>query len=694
MFAGAGTLNAANGVTINDAVTATAGTLTIDADTDNNGSGTFMNNAAVTATNLDITANDAAIGAAINAATIIFRDSDGTGIGLGDTAVINGFNVSVAEFNFLDATTKADFATTGNITVDNISDAVGASDVTLLTLDAAGSIAFSGAATSVLALSAEADDGISITQSLTTVAGALALDGDADDAADTLDNIVISAGLSLTSADSLTLTANSGGITAQGAASLFAANGVTIANAMTATAGTLTVAADTDANGSGTFTTSTGALLDATGQTVDILSADVSLGEVLRASTVNVTASNAGDVDLGDATDGGELRLDRGELERIEASTQLEIITTGGGDVYAANILARNTDDIAHFIIDSADNVTFKTNASSFERLTVENGGAGADTTTIDGVNITTDGGAIVFTGDVLVTSSAASISNGGGVAGNITFNNDLTLDNADAGQDLSITAGSGNVAFTGAVTVNSSDLTVSSSTITTVTAGISGSTGAVDFTTSTRTDVDGAIALSGAGTVTLDAATISGVNVTTVAGAIGFSGAVNLDTAAVAVSTGGGAGTITFGSTVDGGQDLTLTAGAGNVDFDGAVGFTTDLGAVLVNSAANVTADSTFEASSFTQSSDSGTTTFSGLIDLATNFAFTGQDLTVNAAGNTVAGNMTVTNAGTFTTADASTIVVTGAFLQNGAGASSIGGNLTGTTDLTFQQGDHLDRC
>ena len=66
-FTAAGTLNAVNGVTINDAVTATAGTLTIDADTDNDGTGTFTTIATGTINSagqtLDITASDVVIGA-------------------------------------------------------------------------------------------------------------------------------------------------------------------------------------------------------------------------------------------------------------------------------------------------------------------------------------------------------------------------------------------------------------------------------------------------------------------------------------------------------------------------------------------------------------------------------------------------------------------------------------------------------
>ena len=69
-FTAAGTLNAVNGVTINDAVTATAGTLTIDADTDNDGTGTFTTIATGTINStgqtLDITAGDVVIGGAVS----------------------------------------------------------------------------------------------------------------------------------------------------------------------------------------------------------------------------------------------------------------------------------------------------------------------------------------------------------------------------------------------------------------------------------------------------------------------------------------------------------------------------------------------------------------------------------------------------------------------------------------------------
>lgn len=70
------------------------------------------------------------------------------------------------------------------------------------------------------------------------------------------------------------------------------------------------------------------------------------------------------------------------------------------------------------------------------------------------------------------------------------------------------------------------------------MTARSRGSSGAVNFSTATRTDIDCATALTDAGTVTLEATTISGVDVTTVGGNIECAGAVELNTRAVQLKT------------------------------------------------------------------------------------------------------------------------------------------------------------
>ena len=68
--------------------------------------------------------------------------------------------------------------------------------------------------------------------------------------------------------------------------------------------------------------------------------------------------------------------------------------------------------------------------------------------------------------------------------------------------------------------------------------------------------------------------------------------------------------------------------------------------------------------------------------------FAFTGNALTINAS-LTAGGAMTVTNAGLFTTAAAGDSMLTGPFLQNGAGLNSLGGDITtANQDIKFTTG------
>ena len=69
---------------------------------------------------LDITAGDVVIGATVTAATLNITDSDGGGIGLGDT-LVGGFQLSGAELQLITTTTLMELITAGNVTVNNIS---------------------------------------------------------------------------------------------------------------------------------------------------------------------------------------------------------------------------------------------------------------------------------------------------------------------------------------------------------------------------------------------------------------------------------------------------------------------------------------------------------------------------------------------------------------------------------------------
>src|SRR5207247_149068 len=129
-----------------------------------------------------------------------------------------------------------------------------------------------------------------------------------------------------------------------------------------------------------------------------------------------------------------------------------------------------------------------------------------------------------------------------------------------------------------------------------------------------------GNLALTGE-TINLNAASID-----TSAGTVGnatFTGAVSLQTS-VAINTAGGGtdGNVTFvgvASTINGTtadtENLSLTAGTGNVSLGGAAGGTTRLGNLSIASAADVSA-AAITAKTIKQMTGTGTTTFNGALD------------------------------------------------------------------------------
>ena len=84
--------------------------------------------------------------------------------------------------------------------------------------------------------------------------------------------------------------------------------------------------------------------------------------------------------------------------------------------------------------------------------------------------------------------------------------------------------------------------------------------------------DIDADIIASGATkVVSITGATDLGGDITSTNGAVTFNSAVDLSGGGRTITTtGAGAGTITFAGTLDGAQTLALTAGTGNIDFDG----------------------------------------------------------------------------------------------------------------------------
>jgi hypothetical protein len=120
----------------------------------------------------------------------------------------------------------------------------------------------------------------------------------------------------------------------------------------------------------------------------------------------------------------------------------------------------------------------------------------------------------------------------------------------------------------------------------------------------------------------------------------VSFASAVTL-TGSVFIDTDSGAGTITFDQTVNGSEDLTLTAGTGDIQFRQNAGLSTRLNQIRIVSVRNATFDAAVFAQNFLQNAGSGTTTFTGILNTS---ASDGVDLIATdlrvVAGITTTGN------------------------------------------------------
>ena len=726
-FTGAGTLNAVNGVTINDAVTATAGTLTIDADTDNDGTGTFTTIAAGTINStgqtLDITAGDVSLAGAVSAATLInITDSDGNGIGLGDTA-LGAFQLSGTELQLLTATTL-ELATAGNVTVDNIT-ATNSNNVTNLTIDAAGAITFATAKSTFNALNVEADGAVFANIDIETDVGALLIDADDDNNAGTGTGLLtVAAGVTLTSAAGITLDATTGGISFTAAGNLAAVNGVTINDAVAATAGTLTIDADTDNDGTGTFTTIAAGTINSTGQTLDITAGDVVIGGAVTAATlINITDSDGGGIGFGDTALGG-FQLSGAELQLLTATT-LELATAG--NVTVDNISATNSNTVTNLTIDAVGAITFASVASTFNALNVE-----SDAAVTANVDITTDVGALLIDADddnnagtgtgLLTVAANVTLTSAAGITldateGGITFTGAGTL-NAVNG----VTINDAVTATAGTLTIDADTDNDGTGTFTTIATGTINSAGQTLDITASDVVIGATIAAAtlnitdsdGGGIGLGDTTVVGGLNVsaaelqritTTTLMELITAGNVTVDNITAANSntvntlTIDAVGAITFANNAS-------TFNALTVEADGAVtanaNITTDVGALLIDAdddnnavtgtglltvAANVTLTS---AAGITLDATEGGITFTGAGTLN---AVNG--VTINDAVTATAGTLTIDadtdndGTGTFTTIATGTINSTGQTLDITAGDVVIGGAVTAATLINITDSD-----
>jgi hypothetical protein len=299
---------------------------------------------------------------------------------------------------------------------------------------------------------------------------------------------------------------------------------------------------------------------------------------------------------------------------------------------------------------------------------TIQSAGAsttGAQTyqgaTSLSGSYVTQGGdfgvtGAAQLGGATTVTTNGGQASFGG------------TLDGA---RDLTINAAAGGVNFVGAIGASQAlaSLLVTGGTI--QTAGAS-TTGAQTY--------QGATSLNG--------------NYSTQGGDFGVTGAAQLGGATTVTTNGGQA---SFGGTLDGARDLTVNATAGGASFGGAVGTTTRLGALAVNSSGATRLGASVRAASVSTDAagslalnggavdTSGTQTYGERAVLGANTTLTGTTVTLSAGADASAAGaqaLTVTGNASFGAALGANQTLTALTVT---GASSLGGNVTTVGDQSY---------
>jgi filamentous hemagglutinin family protein len=489
--------------------------------------------------------------------------------------------------------------------------------------------------------------------------------------------------LTATSGDLNTSLVNAG---AGGTISLTATDGILSTTTSSLTASTLNL---TSRNGIGSST----AAFDATGV------------------FVNAAVTGTGDIHLGS----------RGGLTT-------GVLTTADGDIAVA--AAGNLNASGVITAGQGGDVSL---ASTSGTVTIAQAFSGQGNLTVSGQQIALNTGSVT-TGGAQHYTGAMTLA-----ADTVLTGSALTVDGSvDGARALTVNAGSGDVAFNGAVG--------GSTRLGTVTVNTAGETrfGAVRAA-SVTTDVPGTVVLAGAvnttGTqtygehVTLGAdTTLTGTTVTlangvdagtaggqaltihgnAVLGSVGGSHALSALTidgtstlnGSTVATTGSQAynGTLTLGSdlvldagsvafngTVDGAHALTVNAGSGDVAFDHAVGGTTRLGALTVNTAGETRFGAPVRAASVATDAPgtvllaasvdtTGTQTYGEQVTLATDITLTGTTVSlagVDAAsaggqGLTIQGNAVL---GTVGGSHAlSSLTVNGASTLNGAVATTGG--------------------
>ncbi len=623
------TLNATDGITIEDSLT-TTGAVNIDADTGNNGSGNFTisSGSSLSTTNnaLTVTANDLILDGTLNSGTgsTTISVSDGGSLGIGNGLSDFGMIISTTELGNIGGTGDLNLVN-GAITFASGSSLSSSGKLTLGqsggTITGQGDLTLSGA------------NGLVIDSSTVSVAGNLIL----GNVAGTDASISLASGTTLTaSAGSITVNATTGGTSAAGAVTLNATTGITIKDSFTS-AGTTTFDADTDNDGSGTFTIDSGKALSTGNNALSITAGGLALNGTLSsggtAGTTILASLSGATIGLGASSCGGTcgISLTTTELGNITAGS-LTIGDGSNGNITVEGVSSTDSDQFGTLTLNataSASSVTFETSDSTFQGLTV-NAGNGITLSS----NLTTNG-----------TTGFNSDSDGNGT-GDFSIFTAKTLNTTN--NALTITSNSMSFNSTGAINSGTAGTTLQVSDAGTI--GLGGASGDFSLSNSDLAQISaGSLTIGSAtnGTITVDGVTSTSTPLTLIAtasgSAVNFSSTSSFSDLTVDAGTGG----VVFGGSTTSSGNLSVTSGGaitdtGTLTITGTSSFTTDVDdrAITLDNTSNVFTG----AVSLNTSGTSGNATLTSNNAVTLSTSTVGGDLAVTVGGDN---SLNVTGAG-----------------------------------------------
>ncbi len=392
----------------------------------------------------------------------------------------------------------------------------------------------------------------------------------------------------------------------------------------------------------------------------------------------NVNINNGGQINIGSGS--VYLRAGANGSNRLNGNA----ITTIGGPVLFDSIVTLESSTLISTGLGSGGvnfNFAVQGVSASSENLTIQTSGAisfsgnvGTTTLPLGAITIGSQQAASVSIGNVIAKSLTAFVQG--------PFNGSGTI-NLNYVDGLKIST------FSSIGTVNLGNAATSSPAV------ITSNLGSVTINNSAALNINedlilsGSFAQAGLGSTTIGViGAVGDLTVSTNSFPISFAAPVSLNQSVVMSSNSLGilglGNNITFSSTLDGLFDVQLTAGAGNILFNGAIGSITPVGPILINNANKVTSNSTINANSFTVTQATNAVTF---MAAQTYSQFAGLSIVTSTSnGNVVLnGSVTGTNNAQININNSGLLVIgSGANLVTDQGTITLGGSGAGSILLS----------